>query len=293
MRLPQRHWHPIARWVGLPVASTTTSSQAVPQGAKGGFIPEVSSSGYCVPAPFVYSSPALVLPRLLHNHPSAVSGHPKQTALPAQFTTPSEVLAAAERDANAENWVDVVAIIDSGNIRAVYDQSDGPARGSEELTINSLDHLGLVVFNHTAYFIADSGAASRYLQLPPSTVARIAQKWIEVPATDPLFKSLAAGLGLQSLLTNTLPSGPLTESAPTTIDGHVVVGISGGVPSSEGGKGSCTLYVSTGPHPLPVALRATGSGMPNRVDFSQWGLPQIIHVPRQAILASSVELHST
>lgn len=230
---------------------------------------------------------------------SAKSAAPPATTRPAQTTVtappaapadPAQLLGAAEQDAAAAGWTHTVVTFDSGGVHAVYVQDDGPGQGRQDVTVDGSHHLQALVVGGTAYFKADQVAASTYMQLPAATVNQIAGKWVQVPSTDQGYSSVAADIDLAAVLADTTPSAPLTETAATTVDGQKVLGISGGLPAVAHATGTCTLYVSAGAHPVPVAFTTTASGSPARVDFSRWGVTQTLTAPAGAIPASSVGL---
>ena len=222
--------------------------------------------------------------------PPAQGVHPTVTTPAASANDPSQLLAIAEQDATGQGWAHAVVRMNSGGHQAVYDQYDGPGEGRQDATIDGHNHLDVIVLNNTAYFQADAGAASIYMQLPATTVNQIAQKWVEVPSSDQAYSDVAQDVDIASVLTDTTPSGPLSVTAPTTMDGRKVVGIMGSLPAGATGTGSSTLYISTGSNPVPVAFTSSGTDTPNRVDFSKWGATQTIAAPPRPISASSVGL---
>lgn len=230
---------------------------------------------------------------------SARSAAPPGTSRPAQSATtappaspadPAQLLGAAETDATAAGWTHTVITFDSGGVHALYVQDDGPGQGRQDVTIDGSHHLQALVLNGTAYFKADQVAATTYMQLPAATVNQIAGKWVQVPSTDQGYSNVAADIDLASVLADTTPTAPLTETAPTTVDGQKVIGITGGLPAAAHATGTCTLYVTAGAHPLPVAFTTAVAGSPSRIDFTRWGVAQTLTPPPGAIPASSVGL---
>jgi hypothetical protein len=206
-------------------------------------------------------------------------------------TNPTSLLSSAVSNASAEGWTHAVVKIDSDGHSAVYDQYIGPDEGTQNITIDGDHQLDVILVNNIAYFKADAWTASTFMQMPAAIVPRIAGRWVEVPSSDQAFSGISSDVGLASVLSEDIaPSGPLTESAPTTVDGQRVVGVTGGLPTDLDTTGTQTVYISTGPHPLPVAITMTGQDVPNQIDFANWGVTHSISPPPEAIPAATVGL---
>jgi hypothetical protein len=100
----------------------------------------------------------------------------------------------------------------------------------------------------------------------------VAGKWVltGASASDGSFLSDFTDIGrlFDSVLS---PTGTLTKTAPTTIDGQRVIGVT---QSSDGS----TLYVALDgpPYPLTITGAGTGGAAPT---FSQWDAPLTVHPP--------------
>jgi hypothetical protein len=215
---------------------------------------------------------------------------PRSTTTTAPANGASRLLSEVTRDATGEGWTHIDVTVTASGLDAVYSQDDGPQSGSQTITINKDLHLQFVLIDHTAYFKGDAGALTTYVDLPSSMVSKIAGRWVAVPSTDKAFASVSADLDITSVVAEITPSGPLGETAPTAVDGKRVVGITGDVPSEATNAGTCTLYVSVGAHPLPVAFAATDDNAKSSISFTNWGVSRDLAAPAGSILASSVGL---
>ena len=148
-------------------------------------------------------------------------------------------------------------------------------RGRQDATIDGHNHLDVIVLNNTAYFQADAGAASVYMQLPATTVNQIAQKWVEVPSSDQAYSDVAQDVDIASVLTDTTPSGPLSVTTPTTMDGRKVVGIMGSLRRAQRERGpalstSRQAAIPSQWHSLaPERTHPTESTSPNGAQLKQ------------------------
>ena len=101
-----------------------------------------------------------------------------------------------------------------------------------------------------------------------------ANKWIEVPKSDPNYASVSSGITLASALKMMTPAAQLSFAASTTVHGTAATAITGKVSQSITGgakvTGSETLYVATAaPHtPLRLVVHAIGSGKSLTLDFA-------------------------
>ena len=125
---------------------------------------------------------------------------------------------------------------------------------------------------------------------PEADGPQLANRWISVVATDSNYGDVSAGVTLASVLEETAITGPFTTGAPTTIGGVAVIPVTGQVPVASGDpKSSGTLYVTTGPSPLPVRLDTVAAdGSKGTVSFSGWRVSVPLAAPSGAIPESSL-----
>jgi hypothetical protein len=129
---------------------------------------------------------------------------------------------------------------------------------------------------------------------PSSVAVTYANKWISIAPTDSPYKSVIAELALYPALEDLSPTGKLTLTAPTTLDGRRVIGVRGSVRTSKGStaKGTVILYVSTTSPTVPVAYSATASDQGQTAvetgTFSDWG--EVVHftAPTQSVAFSKI-----
>jgi len=145
-----------------------------------------------------------------------------------------------------------------------------------------------------AYLQGDANYLQNSLGLTASGASTYAGRWIAFRSSDNGYEQVAGGDTLSTALTAT-PTGSLTMTKATMVDGKSVVGISGGLPAdaTQGGiTGSEVLYVSDTLPYLPVRLVAhvhqgTQSGT-SLVTFSYWGEGVSVTAPSNSSPVSSI-----
>ena len=109
--------------------------------------------------------------------------------------------------------------------------------------------------------------------------AALAGKWVVAGATTADTSALASFTDIGRVIDQVLaPTGPLTRTGVTTVDGQRVVGIT----STDNGD---ILYVALDGPPYPVRIDPGGSAAPSLgpaptpPTFSAWNAPLVVHPP--------------
>jgi hypothetical protein len=175
----------------------------------------------------------------------------------------------------------------------------GSNRGKQTIADGSEGNAALLVLPGIAYLKGDSAFLQDQLGLSISDASLYAQHWISFLPNDPAYdyQQLVQGDTLGSALSESVPSGHLTQTSERTIDGESVVGVSGSAGGSlpKGAKESAVLYVSTAAPYLPVEFVETGAYEGRTGDstltFSNWGEPISVaapgHVTPESAISSS------
>lgn len=92
-----------------------------------------------------------------------------------------------------------------------------------------------------------------YFGLPARLRSQLAGRWVSLITSDSGFKTVAADVTLGSELDSLLPTHPLALQK-AMFHGRRVVALTGRIPAGQHAPPGAqeTLYVSTGPRPLPV-----------------------------------------
>jgi hypothetical protein len=178
---------------------------------------------------------------------------------------------------------------------SVYDISGSEGRQ----TITGLAGTSLLyVVAQVAYQKSDARFLESSEGFSASAATAAAGRWISFRPGDTDYQAITSGDTLTSALSEATPTGALKLLKPSTVDGQVVVGVSGGLPADEAGvTGSQVLYVAQNAPYLPVELvvhetqgkqSATGT-----IIFSRWAVPVSVTAPQGSIPISSLSAKGT
>lgn len=159
--------------------------------------------------------------------------------------------------------------------------------GRQDITRYGGVHAHVLVVGGNAYYSGNQAALIDYFELAPSTAKQIGSRWVLVAPSNSDYSTVAADATLSSALTEATPPGPLSETAPTTIDGESVIGIRGTLHAPKGVSASEILYVSRAAEPLPVQLVVSSSTKNLRdhstTNFTRWGEPLALAAPTSVV----------
>ena len=164
---------------------------------------------------------------------------------------------------------------------------DGQSEGSQ--TVSSGGMYGQAMFlvvPGTAYMQGDTSWTTLIWSWP----SFYAGKWIAIPSSNSNYQSALYGVTLGTLLSAEKPTGHLTLTPKTTIRGKKMVGVSGGMVTTDWPsdvKGSVVVYVSAVAPYLPVesVFHVTENGHKTTVSdtFSNWGEPISVTAPASSV----------
>ena len=199
--------------------------------------------------------------------------------------TPAQLLSSSLEAARAEHSVHYVGTATVGSISSTTVGDAATDRGVQSVTYRASGHTGHVtvrVVANTAYVKGDAFALGSYVGFSAAQAAKYAGKWILIPHTSSMFKSVAEAVRLGSTIDELVLMPPLATVGTSTRNGGRVIGIHGRE-TQGGATGTATLYVdATGAH-LPVA--ETGSEGPVHVSvvFGKWNERVTVTAPSGAV----------
>jgi hypothetical protein len=217
-----------------------------------------------------------------------------QVAQATQAPAAAQLLHAALADATARGSVHQTVTEISGGKTLTFSDDVAATEGRQQITISGGARAGVLVFAGVAYISGNQTALVDYFGFPASVARQLGDRWMSIPSSSSDYSTLAAAATLASALTEITPVGPLTETAPTQMDGESVVGISGRAPSLYGQPGTLTTYVTRSSRPLPVqvtaSLKANGHTPAGHTTSSltDWGEHLVLRPPPNAIPASKL-----
>jgi hypothetical protein len=149
--------------------------------------------------------------------------------------------------------------------------------GHDVMTISDGSQATVLLAGDVAYLRANLAALTGFFLLPDTTASRMAGRWISVRSGTAGYQRLWDGLSFEmttgSILDAVTPAGPLTKTPTRTIDGRLVVGVHGKVPTWTGAAPGTTetLYVAATGRPLPVSCQESYRSSQVSTAFSRWG----------------------
>jgi hypothetical protein len=203
----------------------------------------------------------------------------------------TRLLASALQDASAKGSVHEVGVAVSGRQKVTLVDDIATHEGRQDVNHYGNEQAHVLVVDGTAYLSGNRAALIGYFGFSTSAAHKIGSLWVSVPAANRNYAELSVGLTLASALSQLAPPAPLSETAPTTIDGQSVIGIRGTPPKQAGAVASSILYVSRSQHPLPVRLsvsvKTNASTVSSTVDLSGWGEHVSLTPPSDVVPMSS------
>lgn len=202
-----------------------------------------------------------------------------------------QILATSFAAANARGSFTTVGATTVLGVKLREVTSSGQRDGYGSENVNG--HKGAVVFLRGVV----------YAKLDPYLVkldfgvknSQVANRWISVTRASRFYNSLAVGIAFPSVLQEMHPTGTLSTTPLTTINGVSVVGVSGRInPAINTSVGSETLYVATRAPFLPVqvVIEESQSGVNATITLTprKWGIRVPVVAPRSFIPISTTAL---
>jgi len=206
----------------------------------------------------------------------------------------AQALHTALADATARGSVHQNVVESSAGKTLTLSDDVATTEGRQEITISGGARASVLVVGGVAYLSGNQTALVSYFGFPASVAREVGDRWISIPSSGSGYSTVAAAATLPSALTEITPVGPLTETAPTRLDGESVVGIRGRAPSLYGQPGTLTTYVTRSSRPLPVevsvTLNASGHTPAGHTtsSLSDWGEHLALRPPANQIPASEL-----
>jgi hypothetical protein len=204
------------------------------------------------------------------------------SSLPAKKIL-SEVSAAT----TAAGWVHLSLSAKAGSASITSSGVAGPGVGRQTLSVAGVGQATAIVIGQVGYVRGSAAVLHSVLDLPAAD-SRLAPKWIVLRPADPGYQQVVPGTTLSSFLSEVMPSGKLTKTARSTMDGQAVIGVRGKAPGSgEMPAGATdTLYVAATGRPLPVVCVEAASSVQLKVVFGEWGQAVSVTKPRHTVPAA-------
>ncbi len=210
-----------------------------------------------------------------------VTTAPHDAAPPSRPGGPT--LSRALADATSARWAHVVTtsvLPAASGGHGLSVQDSGPGEGRQRYAVGGLT-LSIVVLGPATYVLGSTRALEALASEPSGIAVRVGGRWVELAHGDAAYARVTAGVTLGSVL-QTIPVGRHPQMRPAVLGGRQVLRIVSHLGAAQGGA-TQTVWVSTGPRPLPLRVTqqaATGSSV---IRFGAWGRPATVSAPSGAV----------
>jgi hypothetical protein len=202
---------------------------------------------------------------------------------------PGRAVAAALAAGAAQPSVHWVAIADTKGITTTLNTHAGRASGWQTVSETaSTGSAALTIELVKGALFMTGSAGGLYLQgLTEKAATAEAGKWVSVPASSPIYASVAAGLTTKSTMQEFVMAGTVTKVAPARVSGHLDPGYRGKTKAAKGQPAQAeTVYVTASSPYLPAKVVSGGA----TTLFSQWGSAVNVTRPSGAVPLKAVWL---
>jgi hypothetical protein len=185
----------------------------------------------------------------------------------------------------------------TSSVKQVTIGDAGASSGRQAITISG-DTFDVVVVGTTAYLRGDASAMVASLGIPAAVAEAHAGQWISLVPGDAPYQSVEVAVTTASALDQNVTFNAGRESGTVKVDGQTTTAVQGSMSAVDGqpAHGTATLYVRTGPHPLPVRYVERGtvgkgssaSQLNFAITFSSWGEDTGVTAPTGATPFSSL-----
>ncbi len=218
---------------------------------------------------------------------SACGGQGSSTA----GSSPAQLLHTALSDAGASGSVHETESVKLSAGREKFSDDVAVHEGRQAITVHPGEVAHVLVVHGQAYISGKKSVLTAFFGFSKLAARAIGSRWLSIPSTSRGYSTVAYDATLATALDGLFLRGPLTETAPATIDGTSVVGIQGDVtlPGTPGSVAT-TVYVSRASKPLPVgATYSFSTGASGRIAFSHWGEPLSLRPPARVIAQGALQ----
>jgi hypothetical protein len=218
-----------------------------------------------------------------------LGGHSSKPPAPAGLASlpAAKIVSEATAAAKAAGWVSGGLTAKAGSASMSSSGVIGPSVGRETIKIAGSGQATIIVIGRLGYVHGSPAVLKNFLEIPAAD-ARLARKWVVFRPRDKGYQKVVPGMTLDSFLSEVIPTGSLTKTKRTTIDGQAVIGVRAKAPASANMPPGTTdtLYVAATGKPLPVeTVEAIGTG-DVIVTFTGWGQPGTVKKPVRTVAAA-------
>jgi hypothetical protein len=143
-------------------------------------------------------------------------------------------------------------------------------------TATAMDVGGQLYANaNAAFWVSSAGMTNRQ-------AAILANRWIQIPSSSPLYPSAIADLTMPSLVSDLFSANTFHKGRIVSIDGMRSIAITYSNSGNDAGPATCDIPLG-GKH-LPIAATIDGITF----HFGSWGRAEIVSAPKGAVSLTSL-----
>ena len=147
---------------------------------------------------------------------------------------------------------------------------DAESNSGAQYVVSGPDMVVAQLIGTSAFLRGNTGGLEDIFGMTPAEATHYAGQWIVFRPTDAIYRSVAQAVTLEGVLGTLKPTGSLEKSSPTTVSGHSVVGVRGGLPDPSK-QGVSTLWVATSVPTVPIGVEAQTKSVTEFAVFTKWG----------------------
>lgn len=234
---------------------------------------------------------------------SSSPGTPTSATVPPADTTPlspTQIMNAALAHGGAQPSLHYVSTSLVQGLTTTIVGDVNQTSGTQTIVVSHGTEKATIVIElvgHEAYFRGSAAAIELLIGLSAPVAAAAADQWVSVVPSDSVYKSTAAALTVDSVMSELTLAPPVTRVSTTVLDGRALVVISGGwigdgITAKEHATGKLEIINSATPLPLRFSgvapATASSSRFAETLIVGRWGEPVHVTPPASSVPLATV-----
>jgi hypothetical protein len=218
---------------------------------------------------------------------SAILGAVNVPSGASSAPNPYAQMKAVLTDANVEQTFRYTLTLSMSGKRLVTVADATHLGGRQTITLTDAGQSNTVVVELIAgnvYLRGDATILATYMGYPKATAKQLANKWVEIPKSNPEFAGVSSGITIASTLAEVTMTQSVTSHSAVTLDGEMVDVLKGmSVKSAQNPSAKETLYFSAANKPLPIEVTENYQGSLATMVFSHWNETVLLVTPKTVL----------
>jgi hypothetical protein len=201
---------------------------------------------------------------------------------------PYAQMKAVFADANAEQTFRYTLTATMTGKRLVNVTDATHLGGRQTITLSVAGKSNTVVVELIAgnvYVKGDATILNSYMGFPKADAKRLANRWLEIPPSNPNFAGVSAGITITSALSEVTMTRSVTSHSAVRLHGELVDVLKGMSVKSAGNPSAAeTLYFSSTNRPLPVEATEAYQGSVATIALGHWNETVVLVTPKTVLV---------